>query len=345
MSESLLVESNVIPFEHRQSAHCENGVVSNLLNFHGINLSEAMVFGIGSGLFFSYMPFLKLNGIPVTSFRPMPGMIFSRITHRLGIKVKKLSFRDPEASMKALDANLEKGIPTGMLVGVFHLAYFPPAYRFHFNAHNLVVFGRENGKYQISDPVMETYNELTYDELKRVRYAKGLAAPNGKMYYITGVENKNIDLRPAIIKGIHQTCDHMLNIPIPFFGVKGMHYQANRMVNWPKKLGDRKAALYLGQVVRMLEEIGTGGAGFRFIYAAFLQEAAEVLQQPWLHGISKEMTEVGDLWRDFSVMAARICKDRVNASITYTDVAQLLHQIADKEKDIYKRLYKIKLNG
>lgn len=345
MSETLLAESNVIPFEHHQSAHCENGVVSNLLRHHGIVLSEAMVFGIGSGLFFSYMPFLKLNGIPVTSFRPMPGMIFSRITARLGIKVKKQSFGDPDASMKALNENLAKGIPTGMLVGVFHLTYFPPAYRFHFNAHNLVVFGKEEGKYQISDPVMETYNELDYNELKRVRYAKGLAAPNGKMYYITGVKDKNVDIRPAIVKGIRQTCDHMLNIPIPFFGVKGMHYQANRMVNWPKKLGEKKAALYLGQVVRMLEEIGTGGAGFRFIYAAFLQEAAEVLQQSWLHEVSKEMTEVGDMWREFSVMAARICKDRSKASISYADVAALLHKIADREKLIYQKLFKISLNG
>ncbi|MCJ7784737.1 MAG: BtrH N-terminal domain-containing protein, partial [Desulfobacterales bacterium] len=45
-----------IDFDHRQAAHCENGVISNLLRFHNINLSEAMVFGIGSGLFFAYMP-------------------------------------------------------------------------------------------------------------------------------------------------------------------------------------------------------------------------------------------------------------------------------------------------
>ena len=50
------------------------------------------------------------------------------------------------------------------------------------------------------------------------------------------------------------------------------------MKRWPKKLGDKKASLYLGQVVRMLEEIGTGGAGFRFIYAAFLQESAKILE-------------------------------------------------------------------
>jgi len=32
----------------------------------------------------------------------------------------------------------------------------------------------------------------------------------------------------------------------------------------------------------MQEEIGTGGAGFRYIYAAFLQEAADFLEDDHL---------------------------------------------------------------
>jgi len=48
-----------IDFTHKQSAHCENGVVSNLMRHNGFDVSEPMVFGIGSGLLFSYLPFLK----------------------------------------------------------------------------------------------------------------------------------------------------------------------------------------------------------------------------------------------------------------------------------------------
>ena len=40
-------------FEHHQTAHCENGVASNLLLNKGLKLSEPMIFGIGSGLFLS----------------------------------------------------------------------------------------------------------------------------------------------------------------------------------------------------------------------------------------------------------------------------------------------------
>lgn len=340
MSEN--IQKSIIDFKHYQSAHCENGVTSNLLKHYGLDLSEAMVFGIASGLFFSYMPFYKLNGLPVVSFRPYPGFIFKRACNRLGIKTKKYKFRkSPEQAMKKLDEMLEKGIPTACLVGVFHLSYFPEAYRFHFNAHNLVVYGKDGDKYLISDPTTEEPVSLTSKELERVRYAKGTYPPKGRMYVIESVP-ENCDLKKAIVRGIKKTSKDMLTIPIPLFGVKGIRYMARRMKNWPKKLGDRKASLYLGQVVRMLEEIGTGGAGFRFMFAAFLQEAAEELDQDWLNDCSKELTEVGDRWREFAIVAGRIFKGRSGKDESYIAAADILLDIADREEKIFIKLKQIK---
>ncbi len=325
-------------FEHRQFAHCENGVVSNLLNFYGEQLSEPMVFGIGSGLFFSHMPFLKIDGIPVTSFRPLPGIIFSRISKRLGVKFEKRRFRNnPDAAMNALNNNLEKGIPTGMLVGVYHLSYFPVAYRFHFNAHNIVVYGRNDQSYIISDPIMENSTELSYNELKRVRYAKGVFAPKGHMYWVENIPEK-INLEEAIIKGIKHTCKDMLTIPVPMFGVKGIRFLAKNIKKYPQKLTPKKAALFAGQIVRAQEEIGTGGAGFRYIYAAFLQEASGVLKNNRLADLSKEMTDIGNQWREFAVITGRIVKNRNKADENYDLASEKLYEIADKEEAFFKEL-------
>ncbi len=326
-----------IEFEHKQSAHCENGVVSNMLNFYGVRLSEPMVFGIGSGLFFSHMPFLKVGGIPVTSFRPMPGIIFKRISNRLGVKFKKRKYSNPRKSMIALDKNLEKGIPTGMLVGVYHLTYFPDPYRFHFNAHNIVVHGKKNDRYLISDPIMEGYETLSYMELMKVRYAKGLFAPKGHMYWAESVPEK-IDLVPAIKKGIEQTCRHMLKIPIPMFGVKGIRFLSRKVRSYPKKLGARRAASYTGQIVRAQEEIGTGGAGFRYMYAAFIQEVAKETGVDEFKDLSYELTGIGDLWREFAVITGRIVKNRNKIDESYDRAADLLLEIADKEEKFFTRL-------
>lgn len=329
-----------IDFEHKQSAHCENGVVSNMLNFHGVKLSEPMVFGIGSGLFFSHMPFLKVGGIPVTSFRPMPGIIFKRISNRLGIKFKKRRYSKPHQAMSALNENLINGIPTGMLVGVYHLTYFPDPYRFHFNAHNIVVHGIENERYLISDPIMEGYESLSYNELMKVRYAKGLFAPKGHMYWAESVP-QDIDIVGAIKKGIEQTCRHMLKIPIPMFGVKGIRFLSKKVRSYPRKLGARRAASYTGQIVRAQEEIGTGGAGFRYMYAAFIQEVARYTGKDEFKELSIELTEIGDLWREFAVITGRIVKNRNTIDESYDKAADLLLTIADKEEEFFKKLRKL----
>ena len=327
-----------INFNHNQSAHCENGVISNLMRHNGFEISEPMVFGIGSGLLFSYLPFLKVNHAPVFTYRSMPGHIFNKFAKRVGVKMKREKFTSPSAAKARLDENLSKNNPVGLQVGVYHLLYFPDEYRFHFNAHNMVVYGKENNRYLISDPVMEKVTTLSEKELEKVRFAKGAFAPKGHMYYPIAFP-KELELKKAIVKGIKQTSRDMV-APVPIVGVKAMRWVAKNIRIWPKKLGAKKANHYLGQIVRMQEEIGTGGGGFRYIYAAFLQEASQVLQNDKLMDLSKEMTSIGDAWRDFAVDASRIYKKRNSESNGYEDVSIQLEALADKEEAFFKTLRK-----
>lgn len=325
-----------LDFTHHQAAHCENGVASNLLKDRGIMLSEPMVFGIGSGLFYFYFPFLKVNHAPAVSYRPMPGNIFNKLAKRLGIKIKRRKFSSKQEAKDALDANLEKGIPSGLQVGVYHLPYFPDAYRFHFNAHNLVVFGKENDNYLVSDPTIEHTTTLTAAELEKVRFSQGTLAPKGHLYYPIYIP-ENIDLKPAIIKALKETCNTMV-APVPIVGVKAMRWVAKDILRWVKKHGERKTNHYLAQIVRMQEEIGTGGGGFRYIFAAFLQESSDLIQAPVLKSYSVEMTKIGDLWRDFAVEASRVYKKRSGLDDVYNNLSKQLLHLADLEEDFFKRL-------
>jgi hypothetical protein len=90
----------------------------------------------------------------------------------------------------------------------------------------------------------------------------------------------------------------------------------------------------------MQEEIGTGGGGFRFVYAAFLQEAAVILENNTLKELAAEMTIIGDLWRDFAVNASRIYKNRSIQEDVYNTIADELLTIADKEEVFFKKLKK-----
>lgn len=329
-----------IDFTHHQSAHCENGVVSNLMKHNGFTVSEPMVFGIGSGLLYCYIPFLMVNHAPAITYRAMPGAIFNRFAKRVGVKFKREKFKSPKAAKARLDANLAKDNPVGLQVGVYNLTYFPDEYRFHFNAHNLVVYGKQDNNYLISDPVMEEVTTLTEKELEKVRFAKGAFAPKGHMYYPVAFPEE-LKLEKAIVKGIKHTCRDML-APVPFVGVKGVKTIAGLIRKWPKKKGTKIANHYLGQIVRMQEEIGTGGGGFRYIYAAFLQEAGKLLGNEKLLELSSEMTQIGDLWRDFAVDASRIYRNRstkVEIDV-YDDVATQLETIANMEETFFKKLKK-----
>jgi hypothetical protein len=330
-----------IDLKHRQSAHCESGTIANLLRYHGISLSEPMIFGLGSGLFFTYLPFIKVNGAPAISFRIYPGGIIKRIMRQLGISVKFKKFRDPEKAMQALDRSLAKGALTGLVTGVFHLPYFPPEYRFHFNAHHILVFGKENGNYLVSDPVMQKTETIAARDLCKARFAKGPLTPNGKMYTISKYY-KEFDLKKLIVRAIRKTCREMLYTPLPICGVRGMRFLSKKVRKWPAKMEPAMAKLYLGQIIRMAEEIGTGGAGFRFIYAAFLQESAQILGYDWLRDMSIKMTDVGDKWREFAYLAAKNFKRIQNIEAGSFDLlSDRLIEIADLEKDIYHRLNKL----
>lgn len=328
-----------IDFTHNQSSHCESGVTANLLSYHGLKLSEAMAFGIGTGLFFAYLPFVKVNKLPLTTYRCEAGGIFKRVAKRLGCQVETRKFSDPELSMEALDEKLAQGIPVGCRTSAYWLPYFPPAFRFHFNAHNLVVFGKEKNNYLISDPVFPDVERCSREALMKARYGQGALAPKGAMFSMVHVP-ATADMASAITKGIKEVCRRMLKTPLPIAGVRGIGFLANRLEKWPHKLGDRNAILHVGQLIRMQEEIGTGGAGFRFMFAAFLQEAAEVIDNPRLAELSKEMTATGDLWRKSAVIGARICKGRASADESYAAMADLLRECASKEALVYKALMK-----
>ena len=327
----------MLDFPHKQSAHCESGVAANLLTHRGINISEAMAFGIGGGLFFGYFPFVRINGMPLVTYRAAAGHILRQLIAIPGVQMYQKKFRNQDEAMAELDRALEASIPVGLQTGVFWLPYFPKALRFHFNAHNLVVYGKEGNEYLISDPVFPKPVRCQADDLARARFASGALAPKGKMYYLTQVPEK-LERRPLIARGVRSVSKSMLASPFPLIGVRGIRFLAKRLAKWPQRLGRERADLHLGHVVRMQEEIGTGGGGFRFMYAAFLQESAEVMQERRLHDCAASLTGAGDTWREFAAMAARICKDRALPDDSYASMAACINRGAAMEEKVFTEL-------
>ncbi len=333
-----MTSSVCIDFSHRQSAHCESGVTANLLNHQGIDTSEAMAFGIGAGLFFAYLPFIRINKLPLVTYRGAAGQLLKRFSKIPGFTLHQQTFSSTDRAMTELDRLLEESIPVGLQTGVFWLPYFPKALRFHFNAHNLVVYGKQGDNYLISDPVFPEPVTCPANDLARARFASGALAPKGKLYYFSRVDTE-FDQRKAIVDGIHSVCRMMLKARMPLIGIRGIRFLGGRLRRWPQRMDAQQAALHLGHVVRMQEEIGTGGGGFRFMYAAFLQECAEIFADTQLPAVSASLTAAGDTWREFAAMAARICKNRPKDGDSYRAASHLLEECAKLEEETFTSLH------
>lgn len=324
-------------FQHSQASHCESGVMSAMLRHQGLPISEPMTFGLSSALSFAYLPFVKINGLPLVAYRMPPKFIIKGLQKPLGLKMRFETFRSPESGVRRLNELLDDGLVVGMQTSVFWLPYMPEDLRFHFNAHNVLAFGRDaaSGDYHLSDPVVETTVTCPADALQRARFAKGVLAPKGLIYYPASqpVEPDWQKVLPAAIK---KTTRIMLDTPLPIIGVRGIRRLANAIERLEKNSDAAASKMFIGQVVRMQEEIGTGGGGFRFIYASFLQEAADLLARPRLNELSETLIDIGDEWREFALSTARMIRDR--EPLAPAALADKLRQIAEREQAFFRDL-------
>ncbi len=322
------------PFRHYHGAHCESSVISNLLFHYGVNISEAMAFGLSCGLHFTFIPFVRIGGIPLTAYRVLPRKIIRRLTRWLKIKMVYRTYRSPEEARVDLDALLDQGKIVGLQTSVFWLPYFPDHFRFHFNGHNIIVYGREGDEYLISDPILESPVRCPVDGLDKARFARGAFAPRGFLYYPANIP-EGVDLSAQIPVSITRQARQMLRRQGPVAGIKGMHQMAKFVEKLPVRArSSRQARLDIGSIIRMQEEIGTGGGGFRFIFGSYLQETAAITGNSQLREAAELMTHAGDKLREFALIGARICKGKQENG--YTEAAGYIREAADLEEQAFR---------
>lgn len=323
-------------FQHRQAAHCESGVTSALISHAGLPLSEPMAFGLASALAFAYIPFVKLAGMPLISYRMWPGAIVKAMPKRLGVQMSMRKFSSEKEGADALDAEIGKGRVVGLQTCIYWLPYVPDQFRFHFNMHNIIIYGREGDEYLVSDPVFEMSTRCPRDALTRARFAKGALQAKGLMYYPTSVPNE-IDYRTVIPKAIKANYRNLMQPIFPMIGIKGIRYLGKQILKLERhKDRDRYLPLYLTHIVRMQEEIGSGGAGFRFVYASFLQEASRILNNDVLARASKELTDAGDEWRRFALRVTKMIRGREEMNLQALN--EVINTVADREAAVWKML-------
>ena len=291
-----------------------------------------MAFGLSASLAFAYVPFIKLGGMPLIAFRMPPRAIIKGVARRLPATFAFETFSRPEAGQQRLNQLIDQGRVVGLQTSVFWLPYIPEYMRFHFNAHNLVVYGREGDDYLISDPGFEAPVRCAASDLQRARFAKGMLAPRGLLYYPLSIGSRVVT-PDAVLAAIRRSCKIMLG-PVPVAGVRGMRRLAKKIRRLD--VDSEESLKFVGHIIRMQEEIGTGGAGFRFIYAAFLQEAAGLTGRAKFFELATQLTQIGDDWRSFAFATAQMVKGR--EPLNSARLADMLEELAVAEDAFFKAL-------
>lgn len=331
-------------YPHKKGLHCESGSLKNILDYYGLNLPEEMIFGIGSGYDFINFPFpFTPHTRESVLFRSRPTKIVSQFCKRMNIPYKTQTFTSQKKAMDKLDSLLEKGIPVGILADIFLLPYFAEwAAGDRFPGHHLTIIGKENNEYIVSDThfrLRDNLCKITYDDLRKARFAReGLMSIRGRLFYIESVP-KEYDTKTNIIKGIKETCYKMLDIPMPFFGIKGLYFYEKRIHNYEKKYGTDKTWETIKFHFRMSEDAGTGGSGFRYMYGNFLAQAAEYFDNDaTLLSLSDSFREIGDIRKELGLEQIRQHEKRKERNIDV--LAKMLYTIAQMEEKAFIELRK-----
>ena len=348
-------------YEHKVAFHCESGTLRNLLKYAGLNVSEAMLFGIGTGVCFAYLKNAKgMSGFPVVAIRLPMGTIFKNIKKICGIDIFIKKFKTTEEALVNLNQLVDANQPAAVSVDMFYMKYLPPFMQVHIPLHFISIIGREGNDYAVSDPYSPHIATLNVELLKSGWATHALFANDNLIAYVKSIP-ANINWKQAIIKGFKTTCLNMLLPPIvskilPVFGVAGIKYYANQIPLWPtmaEGLALREGILFNPTI---LEEQGTGGGAFRMLYAAFLQESAEIFNSSELKELANRMAINGEKWRDASRFVLKIGKQIPTDSRAYPDwlsknkktfyeslneAKQLFIERSDDEKSIFTDLKKV----
>jgi hypothetical protein len=289
-------------YRHQVAAHCETGSVRNVLAHAGLEISEPMVFGLGSGPAFYYLFFTKTpQRFPFLALRNRPGNVLENAVRLLGVDCFRRRYGSAREAMSAADRLIDEGTPVVACVDMFYMKYLPSFLHVHAPFHFVVLVGRDGDAYLVSDPYHEEIGRLSAEDLA-IAWDTRAAFSKGNLLAYVRRAPETYDLQRIATTAVRRTCRGMVPPPLLrrllfFAGVEGMRTFARRIPEWPRHY--RGVALREGILYTAVgfEDQGTGGGAFRLMYGAFLQELGAALGAPALTELAGQMIEHGQAWR------------------------------------------------
>ncbi len=148
----------LLEFPNLIGAHCSSSALRSVLAYDGVNLSEALTFGLGSGLGFFYLQ--EPNSSPTRRFNGRAPDLEGNFYRLVRCPIAWATSWQPELITESLAANR----PVLAQTDIHPIPYYDDA---HFTGHGLVVVGLEDDEVLTADIAAEGFSKMTLDNIPR----------------------------------------------------------------------------------------------------------------------------------------------------------------------------------
>ncbi|MER5303041.1 BtrH N-terminal domain-containing protein [Streptomyces lasiicapitis] len=315
----------------RGMQHCETTALGVLLRHEGLNLSEPMLFGLGSGLSFICWD-SKAMGFPFLGGRVKPYELTKNLTAALGLELLVGETTSPRKAWQNVAAPIDAGRPVGLQLDSYYLDYFST--KVHFGGHVVAMYGYDaQDAYLVDTDPQGGAVTTSLASLAKARAERGPMTAKHRSFTITAPSSPTSP-QGGIIPAI-KTCAHaFLNPPIANLGHRGIEKTAKQVPKWLERSDNPREDLPRAAV--LMERAGTGGALFRNLYRDFLAECAQLIDSSHLRTGHSLYAEAATLWTQVAALVATAGESGDAKNLT--QAGSILHDLSRIERDAMQAL-------
>ncbi|MGW3513752.1 BtrH N-terminal domain-containing protein [Streptomyces sp. NPDC000994] len=289
--------TTVIDIDARCTQHCETTALGVLLRHQGLDLTEPMLFGLGSGLSFIYWDSKNMS-FPFLGGRVKPFDLTRNLATRLGLELLVQETTSPRRAWENVVAPIDAGHPVGLQLDSYHLDYFTS--KVHFGGHVVAMYGYDDRDAYLVDTDQQGGTVSTsLTSLAQARAARGPMTAKHRSFTLTAPRNLP-SAQGQIIPAITACADAFLNPPIANLGHRGIEKAGKLVRTWLQRADNPQRDL--PQAALLMEKAGTGGALFRNLYRDFLAECTHQFDSSHLRTGHELYTEAATLWTEVAAL-------------------------------------------
>ncbi len=318
-------------YVHNPGKHCASTAISDVMNFEGIDLDEAMCLGLGCGLGFAYFHIEQSSPSHITATRS--AFLEPRFFENIGVPFEWIIENDKNRAMRKMEEAILAGQPVLMKSDIKFLHYYNTKQSFPGHVISIWGFDDEKKIVYVADTQFPGLCEAPYEDFIKGRYSSAPWAKLSGDYFPVEASGHEFDLASAIKKALKTQADDMLSDNAMFPGIVGMEGLKNCRKALPS-FADAKdwqwSARWFYQVI---EKRGSGGGAFRALYADFLEQAEKTVPSFAKIAPPSKMKEIAANWTELALKLKEI-SDR-DGPDGFGKAADMLDEIIEKETTFF----------